>query len=95
MNLLVVLLFAGKAWSMAYVWTILPSALLLTYLLHTRSKTWYLVVVSIAIFLLTSKVYGFPVLESLNLFGNLILSTCLAALLLNREWVMERAGDLL
>lgn len=95
MNLLVVLLFAGKAWSMAYVWTILPSALLLTYLLHTRTKTWYLVVVSIAIFLLTSKVYGFPVLDSLNLLGNFILISCLATLLLKRERVMERISDLI
>ena len=95
MNLLVVLLFAGKAWSMAYVWTILPSALLLTYLLHTRTKTWYLVVVSIAIFLLTSKVYGFPVLDSLNLLGNFILTSCLATLLLKRERVMERISDLI
>ena len=95
MNLLVVLLFAGKAWSMAYVWTILPSALLLTYLLHTRTKTWYLVVVSIAIFLLTSKVYGFPVLDSLNLLGNFILTSCLATLLLKRERVMESTIDLI
>ena len=95
MNLLVVLFFAGKAWSMAYVWTILPSALLLTYLLHTRTKTWYLVIVSIAIFLLTSKVYGFPVLDSLNLLGNFILTSCLAILLLKRERVMERIGDLI
>jgi hypothetical protein len=92
MNLLVILLFAGKAWSMAYVWTILPSALLLAFLLHSTPKTWYLVVVAAAVFLLSSKVYGFPILDSLNLFGNLLLTACLAAWLLNREWVMERAA---
>ena len=95
MNLLVILLFAGKAWSMAYVWTILPSALLLTYLLHAPTKTWYLVVISVGIFLLTSKVYGFPVLDSLNLLGNLVLTSCLATLLLKKKWVMERTGDLI
>ena len=73
MNLLVILIFAGKAWSMAYVWTILPAALLLTLLLQIETRPYFLILVGIGVFLLVSKVYGYPLLDSLNLWGSLLL----------------------
>lgn len=93
MNLLVILIFAGKAWSMSYVWTILPSALLLALLLDARPKEWYLGVVVLAVFLLTSKVYGFPFLDSLNLYGSVILMGCLALWLLKRDWLLKQGVE--
>jgi hypothetical protein len=93
MNLLVILIFAGKAWSMTYVWAILPCALLLASLLDARPKEWYLGIVVLAVFLLTSKVYGFPFLDSLNLYGSVILVACLALWLLKRDWLVKKVVD--
>ena len=76
-NLLVILIFAGKAWSMAYVWTILPAALLVTLLLQMETPAYYLILVGVAVFLLVSKVYGYPLLDSLNLWGSLLLTAVL------------------
>ncbi len=73
LNLLVVLVFAGKAWSMAYVWTILPVALILTCLFEMKASPYYLAPVGLGVFLLVSKVYGYPLLDSLNLWGSLLL----------------------
>jgi hypothetical protein len=74
---------------MAYVWTILPSAFLLTYFLGERSKPWYLIILGVAVFLMTAKVYGFMVLDSLNLIGNLVLLICLVIFSVKRDWTME------
>ncbi len=73
MNLLVILIFAGKSWSMAYVWTILPAALLLALLFRMEASPVYMILVGVGIFLLESKVYGYPLLDSLNLWGSLFL----------------------
>jgi hypothetical protein len=85
MNLFVILIFVGKAWSMAYVWTILPSALLLAECIHRRARLWYLVLLGAGIFLVTSKVYGYIALDSLNLIGSVLLVCSLALWLLHPE----------
>jgi len=77
LNMLIILIFAGKAWSMTYVWVILPSALLVARLLESQPQSWFLAIVGFGIFLMLSKVYGYPGLDSLNLWGSLILSTVL------------------
>jgi hypothetical protein len=86
LNILVILVFSGKAWSMAYVWTILPAALLVTQLIESHPKTWFLVLICAAVFLLISKVYGYPILDSLNLWGSIILSTLLVIRLVKEDW---------
>jgi len=89
LNILVILIFSGKAWSMAYVWMILPAALLVTRLVRSRPKTWYFVLVCASVFLLESKVYGYPILDSLNLWGSLILSTLLVISLTKEAWAFD------
>lgn len=81
LNLLVILIFQGKAWSMAYVWTILPAALVLTHLLEGRFPRWVLPAAGLGALLLVSKVYGYRPLDSLNLFGALLMSALLLALI--------------
>jgi len=80
LNLLVILAFAGKIWSMAYVWMIVPSALLLTLLLRQDTNPGILVPVVLCILLMNAKVYGFPLLDSLNLLGNLLITGILVYL---------------
>jgi hypothetical protein len=94
MNLFVILIFVGKAWSMAYVWTILPSALLLTECIHRRARLWYFALVGSGIFLVTSKVYGYVVLDSLNLIGSILMVCALALWLLNPQRIfLERVQE--
>ncbi|NIM93567.1 MAG: DUF2029 domain-containing protein [Anaerolineales bacterium] len=88
LNLLVILIFAGKVWSMAYVWMILPCAFLLAYLIYQEVRLWFLMVVGLAVFLMTSKVYGFPILESLNLYGGILMAVALILWLLKSELVL-------
>jgi len=78
---------------MAYVWMILPAALLVTRLVESNPKTWYLLLNCGAVFLLVSKVYGYPILDSLNLWGSLLLSTLLVIRLTKEEWVFEMTPD--
>jgi hypothetical protein len=89
-NLLIILIFVGKAWSMAYVWTILPSALLLTELIHRRARLWYFAVMGFGIFLMTSKVYGYIVLQSLNLIGGILVACGLTYWLISLERVLRK-----
>ncbi|MBN1267695.1 MAG: DUF2029 domain-containing protein [Anaerolineales bacterium] len=82
LNLLVILAFAGKIWSMAYVWMILPSAFLLNSLVHKAGSIRSLILPTVCILLMNSKVYGYPVLDSLNLFGNLLMEIFIIFLIL-------------
>jgi hypothetical protein len=91
MNMVVILVFSGKAWSMAYVWMILPMALFLTYLLHTPVRRWYVGLAAATAVLLVSKIYGYPVLNSLNLLGSAMLLGVLAWWVLQRERLLEPA----
>lgn len=94
MNLLVILIFAGKAWSMAYVWTILPSALLLTELINRSVKPGYLALMGVGVVLLTAKVYGYVVLDSLNLIGSVLVLGGLVVWILNPEAVFNPPSGL-
>lgn len=89
MNMAAILVFSGKAWSMAYVWMILPMALFLTYLLHRPVRRWYVGLAAATALLLVSKIYGYPVLDSLNLFGSLMLLVVLALWVLCREQLLD------
>jgi hypothetical protein len=85
--MLVILIFAGRVWTMAYVWMILPTALILARQVEaypSRPRTWQLGLTCLAVFLLLSKIYGYPILDSLNLWGSLLL-----AALLVRELVKD------
>jgi hypothetical protein len=89
LNILVILIFSGKAWSMAYVWMIFPAALIVTRLVNYRPKIWYLILICVSVFLLESKVYGYPILDSLNLWGSLILSMLLVISLTKEAWAFD------
>lgn len=91
MNMAAILVFSGKAWSMAYVWMILPMALFLTYLLHQPVRRWYVGLAAATALLLVSKIYGYPVLNSLNLFGSLLLLAVLGLWVLRREQLLAPA----
>jgi hypothetical protein len=77
LNLAGTLVFLGKAWTATYVWLILPSAWLLTGLLARRARPGYLGTAALGVGLSMSKVYGFPILNSLNLWGGLVLTAFL------------------
>ena len=93
LNILIILVFSGKVWSMAYVWMILPTALLLTRLVKSHPKTWYLVLNCLAAFLVVSKIYGYPILDSLNLWGSLILFTLIVIGLIKEEWAFDETPN--
>lgn len=83
LNLLVILLFSGRAWSMMYAWTILPTALVLAAALNRPVRPWHAAVLLAGVVLLLAKVYGYPVLSSLNMLGSLVLAGWLV-------WQMQR-----
>lgn len=89
MNLAVILVFSGKSWSMAYVWMILPMALLLTHLLHQPVRWWFRAAAAFATLLLLAKVYGYPLLDSLNLVGSLLLLVLLGLWSLRRDGLLS------
>lgn len=92
LNMLVILAFVGKAWTMTYVWMILPGALLLAGMLNSqpKPKLWYLAATALAIGLLNAKIYGYPILNSLNLWGNLALTSMLLTGILRPSWILEQ-----
>lgn len=90
LNMLIILAFAGKAWTMAYVWMILPSALLLAGMLDSRTKPRYLAAIVLAIGLLGAKNYGYVILNSLNLWGNLALTSMLMIGILKPDWALDQ-----
>jgi hypothetical protein len=85
LNMLVALAFGGRTWPMTYVWTIPLCALVMLYLVQLKPRPVWMVLWGGAVFLLTSKVYGFPVLESLNLIGALAMMGLLVGFILRRE----------
>jgi hypothetical protein len=87
MSILVMLLFTAISWSMAYVWVIIPSSLLLANLLGT-ARRWYLVAAALATVLMNAKVFELPVLDSLNMIGAGLMIACLFLLLLRRAAVI-------
>ena len=85
LNLSGVLIFLGKAWVATYVWLIIPSAWLAVIVLSRRMKPAWSIGIGAGIILVSAKVYGFPFLDSLNLWGGIILSIYLAGGLLAKK----------
>ena len=92
LNILIILILAGRVWSMAYVWTILPSALLVARLLDRRTRPWYFALSCLAVFLLDSKVYGYPILDSTNLWGSLLMFSILVINLIKKNGVVQASS---
>ena len=93
LNLTGLLIFLGKAWVATYVWLILPSAWLVLILLDRKVEPILVAGFGIGIVLVLAKVYGFPVLDSLNTWGGLILSVCLVISLLKRWFLPSRLSE--
>jgi hypothetical protein len=91
-NLLFVLIFVGKAWPMAYVWVILPSAMLLLHLLKHPFRPGFVLSAVAAVALMSAKVYGVSVFGSLNLIGSILLVACLTTFVWNPDRVRRPAA---
>jgi hypothetical protein len=87
LNLAGTLIFLGTAWVATYVWLIIPSAWLVVIVLTRRVKLPWAAGIGAGIALVTAKVYGFPILDSLNLWGGIILTICLASGLLSKKFL--------
>jgi hypothetical protein len=88
LNLTGTLIFLGKSWVAAYVWLIIPSAWLVVIVLTRRLKLPWAAAIGAGIALVMAKVYGFPILNSLNLWGGMILTICLASGLLSKKFLV-------
>lgn len=84
-----VLIFLGKAWPATYVWLILPSVWLLVGLIRLRVKPAFLAVVILGILLVMAKSYGIPGLTTLNLWGNILLTTTLIIAVLGKGFFSQ------
>jgi hypothetical protein len=93
LNLTGILIFLGKAWVATYVWLILPSAWLVLILLDHKVKPLLVAGFGTGIVLVLAKVYGFPLLDSLNTWGGVILSVCLVTSLLKRWFLPSRLSE--
>ena len=82
LNLLGIFILAGRLWSMAYTMTILPAALLLVLLLESRLSLQFKLTFCLGVFLINAKIYGYPLLDSLNLWGSILTAGLLVYLLL-------------
>jgi hypothetical protein len=94
LNLTGILIFLGKAWTATYVWLILPSSWLVIVLLARRTRGALLGFVAAGVLLAMSKVYGFPVLNSMNLWGGLILTASLITGLMTGKLFPPSSPDL-
>jgi len=90
MNILVMLLFAPRVWQTAYVWIILPLALILTEQIK-HLKIWYLGLMGLAVFMMNFKIfYSIKELSSTNMYGNILMLICLIIYFMRKEWVIEK-----
>jgi hypothetical protein len=101
MNVLALLLFSGLAWTMAYVWVILPASQVLV-ALWRMGKPWYFGLVSVAMILVNSKPQWEPViLQRLNMDGGLMLLGLLMIMMITPNFMLkstspvERAKELI
>lgn len=76
MNAIVILLFSGSAWIMAYVWFILPVVPVFLGIV-IRGKTWLAAAFSVGVAAAHSILYGAPVFNAINMIG---ASICLFTL---------------
>lgn len=91
LNLLGVLMFSFISWHHVYVWIIFPSALLVSRVAD-RSKNWFLAMVIFSIALMNARITGRPVVNYLNLIGNLIMFMNLM-LIITREKLVFLEND--
>ena len=76
MAVLLMLLFSPLSWMMAYVWVIVPLALVLTSP-PPRGKEWALVVLAAAAALLSLRMWPYRVLDMTNIIGAALAALCL------------------
>jgi len=93
LNLAGILIFLGKAWTAAYVWLILPSAWLVVGLAARRARPAFLGIVAAGVALSMARVYGFPILNSMNLWGSLILTVSLTVGLMTGKLLPQPRPD--
>jgi len=70
------LLFSPLAWQMAYVWVIVPLALVLT-AAPPRGKEWALLLLAAGAALLSMRMWPYRVLDMTNMIGAAIVAVCL------------------
>jgi len=85
LNMLAILIFAGRLWSMAYTIAIMPSALLLVLLFETDHSSTLKTLFCLGVILMNAKIYGYPLLDSMNLWGAILTACLLVFLLLQRD----------
>ena len=70
------LLFSPLAWQMAYVWVIVPLALVLT-AAPPRGKEWAVLVLAAGAALLSMRMWPYRVLDMTNMIGAVVTALCL------------------
>ncbi len=76
MTVLLMLLFSPLAWQMAYVWVIVPLALVLVSP-PPKGKEWVLLVLGVAAALLSMRMWPYRVLDMTNMIGAAVAALCL------------------
>ena len=90
MAVLLMLLFSPLAWQMAYVWVIVPLALVLVSP-PPRGKEWVLLVLGAAAVLLSMRMWPYRGLDMTNMIGGAVAALCLMRFYLPLESVGEMA----
>lgn len=88
LNALVILVFSGSAWIMAYVWFILPVAVVLVSLIG-NAKPIYIAGVGLAIAAIHARLINLPVLNAINMLGAGILIVLLVIYLFLPKMILE------
>ena len=85
------LLFSPLAWQMAYVWVIVPLALVLT-AAPPRGKEWAVLVLTVGAALLSMRMWPHRVLDMTNIIGAAVTALCLMRYYLPLELEKRRPG---
>jgi hypothetical protein len=85
------LLFSPLAWQMAYVWVIVPLALVLT-AAPPRGKEWAVLVLAVGAGLLSMRMWPHRVLDMTNIIGAAVTALCLMRYYLPLELEKRRPG---
>jgi uncharacterized membrane protein YgaE (UPF0421/DUF939 family) len=70
------LLFSPLAWQMAYVWVIVPLALVLT-AAPPKGKEWAVLLLAAGAALLSMRMWPYRVLDMTNIVGGAVVAVCL------------------
>ena len=94
LTVLMMLLFSPLAWQMAYVWVIVPLALVLVSP-PPRGKEWVLLALGVAAVLLSLRMWPYRVLNMTNILGAALAVLCLIRyyLPLESEKAKPAAGE--